>query len=167
MSATIIYDTAPLGALITFSDGTPRPPARFRKKLAAWERSNGSGRLIRKTPPFIRGAYVSPASITLHEGDFGSGGVVLVIVHRTHAIDSPLHFEIAGMPRPGAWRIVGRCGESVELLHLADNRTAADAWLKQNPNSDAWIEPVGSLGDEFAAASDATDRPASPAQEVM
>lgn len=167
MSATAIYETAPLGALIKFSDGTPRPPARFRRKLAAWERSNGSGRLIRKTPAFVRGAYASPASITLHEGDFGCGGVVLVIVHRTHAIDSPLTFEIAGMPRPDAWRIVGRCGESVELLHLADDRAAAEAWLKQNPHSDARIEPVGSLGDEFAAASDTADRPASPAQEVM
>src|SRR6266704_6750722 len=69
MSAKAIYDAAPLGALIRFSDGTPRPPSRFTKKLAAWERSNGVGRLIRKTPPFVRGSYAGGASLTLHEGD--------------------------------------------------------------------------------------------------
>ena len=51
MSAHIVYDTAPLGALIRYSDGAPRPPARFAKKLAAWERRNGLGRLVRKEPP--------------------------------------------------------------------------------------------------------------------
>ena len=101
----------------------------------------------------------------MHEGDFGSGGVVLIIVHRTHALDSPLHFEIAGMPPPGAWRILGRCG--VELLHLAADRAAADAWLKKNQHSDARIEPVGSVGDEFAAASRDADGLAGSAQEVM
>ena len=39
MSAKTIIDTAPLGALIRYTDGSPKPPARFTKKLAAWERS--------------------------------------------------------------------------------------------------------------------------------
>jgi hypothetical protein len=34
MSATTIIDTAPLGALIRYTDGSPKPPARFTKKLA-------------------------------------------------------------------------------------------------------------------------------------
>ena len=51
MSATTIIDTAPLGALIRYTDGSPKPPARFTKKLAAWERSNGVGRLVKKEPP--------------------------------------------------------------------------------------------------------------------
>lgn len=50
MSATTIIGTAPLGALIRYTDGCPRPPARFTKKLAAWERSNGVGRLVKKEP---------------------------------------------------------------------------------------------------------------------
>ena len=45
MSASTIIDTAPLGALIRYTDGSPKPPARFTKKLAAWERSNGVGLL--------------------------------------------------------------------------------------------------------------------------
>ena len=48
MSATTIIDTAPLGALIRYTDDSPKPPARFTKKLAAWERSNGVGRLVKK-----------------------------------------------------------------------------------------------------------------------
>ena len=48
MSAKTIIDTAPLGALIRYTDGSPKPPARFTKKLAAWERSNGVGRLVKK-----------------------------------------------------------------------------------------------------------------------
>ena len=51
MSATTIIDTAPLGALIRYTDGSPKPPSRFTKKLAAWERSNGVGRLVKKEPP--------------------------------------------------------------------------------------------------------------------
>lgn len=50
MSAQLIYDLAPLGSLVRFSDGTPRPPERHRKKLAAWEHRNSGGRLIRKQP---------------------------------------------------------------------------------------------------------------------
>ena len=37
MSANTIIDQAPLGALIRYTDGSPKPPARFTKKLAAWE----------------------------------------------------------------------------------------------------------------------------------
>ena len=51
MSATTIIDTAPLGALIRYTDGSPKPSPRFTKKLAAWERSNGVGRLVKKELP--------------------------------------------------------------------------------------------------------------------
>lgn len=34
MSASLILDMAPLGALVAYSDGAPRPPARFTRKLA-------------------------------------------------------------------------------------------------------------------------------------
>ena len=37
MSAQHIYVSAPLGSIVRYSDGTPRPPARFKRKLAAWE----------------------------------------------------------------------------------------------------------------------------------
>lgn len=42
MSAHIVYDNAPLGSLIQYSDGTPKPPARFTRKLDDWGRRNAS-----------------------------------------------------------------------------------------------------------------------------
>lgn len=142
MSARLVFDEAPLGALIRFSDGAPKPPLRFAKKLAAWRRSNGVGRLIRKTPPSNRGGYVDPGSITLHEGDFGGHGVVVLIVHRTHGLDSDLSFEILDKPTPGSWRVVRPFGETTELLHLAGDRSTAESWLSANLHPNARIEPV-------------------------
>ncbi|MFG1239895.1 MULTISPECIES: hypothetical protein [Xanthobacteraceae] len=163
MSAKAIYDTAPLGAIIRFSDGRPRPPARFTRKLTAWERSNGIGRLIRKSPPFVTGRLASPATITLHEGDISSANVVLVIVHRTYGVDSALQFEVIDVPKPDSWRIVRPYGEAVELLHLANDRAAADAWLRQNRHPQARIERVDDLGDASADA----DASGSPAREAV
>ena len=150
MSAQTIYDTAPLGALIRTSDGKIKPPARFTKKLAAWERNNGTGRLIRKSPPFTRGTYTAAATITLHESDFSSHGVKVLTVHRTHDVNSALHFEVVVVPRQGLWRIVQPYGDTVELLHLADDQAAAEAWLQTNRYSGARIERVGGIGEEFA-----------------
>ncbi len=48
MSAQQIHDAAPLGALIRFFDGTPRPPERHRRKRDAWKDRNDGGRLISK-----------------------------------------------------------------------------------------------------------------------
>jgi hypothetical protein len=62
MSAHNVYDKAPLGSLIRYSDGTPKPRARFNKssprgKIATvsrgWSRKNRStiGRPIRQDRP--------------------------------------------------------------------------------------------------------------------
>ena len=47
MSAKLIFDHALIGAIIAYSDGTPRPPDRHRRELADWKNRNGSGRLCR------------------------------------------------------------------------------------------------------------------------
>ncbi len=101
MSATTIIDAVLLGALIRYTDGSPKPPARFTKKLAAWERSNGVGRLVKKEPPRAYPTWTAPASFTLHEGNFSSDGVILVTIMRSHSADSRLIFEVAEEPKPG------------------------------------------------------------------
>ena len=159
MSVKAIYDSAPLGALIRFSNDKPKPPARFTKKVAAWERVNGVGRLIRKSPPFVSGVYTSLATITLHEDDFASNGVVVLVVHRTHDLDSDLRFEVISAPPPGSCRIVQPFGETVELLHHADDRTAAEVWLQAHRYSHARIEMVADTNQKQAAS--ATEAPAS------
>ena len=142
MSAQNIYDSAPLGALIRYSDGTPMPPARFNKKVAAWKRDNGVGRLVRKTPSLVMGRYTAPATLTLHEGNYASGGVIVLTVHRSYNLHSNLTFEVVGTPKPGNCRVLQPFGESVELIHLAQDRAAAEAWLRGNPYSHARLEEV-------------------------
>ena len=101
MSANTIIDTAPLGAFIRYGDGNPKPPARFTKKLAAWERSNGVGRLVKKEPPRPYSTWTPPASFTLHEGNFSSDGVILVTIMPSHSADSLLRFEVIEVPKVG------------------------------------------------------------------
>ena len=75
-SAIWIHSTARLGSVIRFSDVTPKPPARFKRKLRDWEDRNGSGRLAAVYDPYRIG---SPGTFTLHLGDFGSQGVIVLI----------------------------------------------------------------------------------------
>lgn len=142
MSAQLIYDIAPLGAIIRFSDGTPRPPGRHRKKLAAWEHRNSGGRLIRKQAERRVGNTVIGATITLHAGDYGSGGVVVLRVHRTFSVDSDLRFVVTERPRVGAVRVLSRPGEDAELVYLASSRAAAETWLQSHSYPDAGLEEV-------------------------
>ena len=149
MSAHIVHDSAPLGSVIRYFDGTPKPPARFRKKLSAWESCNGTGRLAKKEPPRERPTYSSPACFTLHEGDFGDCGVVVVSVRRTWSVESNLRFEIVERPAIGMVRVLQDLGDSLELLHLARDREAAERWLANNSYSRAYLEEVSA--DEVGA----------------
>lgn len=149
MSAHHIYDHAPLGSLIRYSDGTPKPPARFTKKLAAWNRRNGLGRLVQKSPPRHQVTYSAPASVTLHEGSFASRGVILVTMTHTHSVDSELRFEVAERPAIGMVRVIQPIGDGTELLHLAEDREAAELWLAKNPHHRARLEEV--TADEICA----------------
>jgi len=149
MSAETIYDTAPLGSLIRYSDGTRQPPARHRRKLADWKRRSGIARLVCKTAPKA-GSFALPGSITLHEGDFSSNGVTCITFLRTHGLNSALRFEIIERPVPGSVRVLNCTGGQTELLHLADDMDAAETWLAGHRYSNAWCETVGD-GDERSA----------------
>lgn len=149
MSAHLVYDSAPLGSVIRYFDSTLKPPSRFRKKLSAWEGRNGTGRLVKKEPPRSRATYSSPACFTLHEGDFGEGGTVVVSVRRTYSVESDLRFQIVERPSIGMVRVLKDLGASPELLHLARDREAAERWLANNPYSRAYLEEV--TADEVGA----------------
>ncbi len=151
MSAQSIYDHAPIGVLIRYSDGTPRPPQRFKNKLAAWENNNNVGRLVRKAESHTVGNHTTPASFTLHQGDFGSAGVVVLKVFKTFSVGSPLAFTIVERPTPGMVRVLDRTGGRAELLHLAADRPAAQAWLASHRYSDAVLDEV--IDDDTAADS--------------
>ena len=154
MSAKTIIDTAPLGALIRYTDGSPKPPARFTKKLAAWERSNGVGRLVKKEPPRAYPSWTAPASFTLHEGHFSSDGVILVTIMRSHSADSRLIFDVAEVPKAGQVRVLLDFGGNTELLHLAESVTAAELWIAREGYRNARLEIVGADNGDRAGGAD-------------
>lgn len=129
-----------------YSDGTPR---RFPRKLADWERRNGLGRLVRKAPPRDRPTYCAPASITLNEGNFSPGGIILVTVMRRHTVDSTLSFELIERPATGMVRVLQQVGDDDELLHLAERRDAAELWLAKTGYRNARLEDI--TADEVGA----------------
>jgi hypothetical protein len=148
MSAHLAFSAA-IGSLISWSDGTPRPPERHSKKLAVWKTRNSSGRLFRKEDARTLGSYIAPASFTLHEGDIGGRGTIVVAILRTFSIHSTFAFTVIERPPIGSVRIFDRPGPSHDLIHLAANRAAAEAWLKLHRHPMAVLEEV--TADEVAA----------------
>lgn len=149
MSAHIIFDHAPIGAIIAWSDGTPRPPARHRRKLDAWQTNNSQGRLIRKQGAHPDGTLDAHANFTLHEADFGAGGVIAIRMHRTFSAASTLRFTVLERPAIGSVRVFDRPGDNAELVHLAPHRAAAEHWLTEPGYPRAVLEEV--TADEAAA----------------
>ncbi|KIZ36381.1 MULTISPECIES: hypothetical protein [Rhodopseudomonas] len=142
MSAHTIFDNAPIGSLIAWSDGTPQPPARFNKKLAAWRTSNSRGRLIRKQGARGVGNLSLSACFTLHEADYGGGGVIAIRVHRTFSLGSRLQFTIAERPAIGSVRVFDRAGDDAELVYLATNEADAREWLTRHGYPRAVLQDV-------------------------
>jgi hypothetical protein len=149
MSAHSIFEHAPIGAIVAWSDGSPRPPERHRRKLDAWTSNNSQGRLIRKQGGPDTGAVDPHASFTLHEADYGAGGVIAIRVHRTFSRSSSLGFTIVERPAVGSVRVFDRPGDNAELVHLAPHRAAAEQWLSQHGYPNAVLEEV--TADEAAA----------------
>lgn len=142
MNAQSIYDAVPLGSLVRFSNGEPRPPARFSRKLKAWNNDNGVGRLVAREPGREGASFRYPATFTLHLGNYGSEGSIIMVVRRTYNVDSPLDFEVDEYPRPGDAHVLAAMSGRDELLHIAADRAAAEAWLATNRYSNARIEIV-------------------------
>lgn len=149
MSASLIYDLAPIGSLISWADGTPRPPERHSKKLSAWKTRNSKGRLIRKEGSRTTGSYTAPASFTLHEDDIGGRNTIVITILRTFSIDSALSFTVVERPPIGSVRVFDRPGPAHELVHLAESRAAAEIWLKAHRHPLAVLDEV--TADEIAA----------------
>ena len=149
MSATLAFH-APIGSIIAWSDGTPRPPKRHRKKLSAWQTSNSQGRLISKRGGRAIGNLSMSPTFTLHEGDYGAGGVIAIRVHRTFSQESGLRFTVVEPPAIASVRVFDRAGESAELVHLAPHRAAAEEWLSRHGYPHAMLDEV--TADEIAAA---------------
>lgn len=142
MSAQLIYNIVPLGSIVTYSDGTPRPPDRHRKKLATWENNNSGGRLIRKRAETRIGNTMLLASITLHKGDYGSQGTIVLRVHQTFSVTSGLKFAVKERPAIGSVLVLDPVGDDAELVYLAGNRADAEEWLTRHSYPNAVLKEV-------------------------
>ncbi|MDB5726061.1 MAG: hypothetical protein JWQ16_2815 [Novosphingobium sp.] len=137
-TARHIYDNAPLGSRIAYSSGEPRPPERFTKKLRRWDNENGTGRLVERH----HGAGSHSATFTLHLGDFGSEGTIVLVVRRLFSADSAKRFEILEVPKPGMVRVLTGHGDREELRFLAPDMANAERWMAENHYSDMRVEIV-------------------------
>jgi hypothetical protein len=133
-----IIDTAPLGALIAYSDGSPRPPDRHKRKLEAWKNANGTGRLVAKTPA----SDLLPAHFKLHIGDFGTRAVIVIVFFKTFMADSANTYVIEQLPPPGSVRILDKNPRYTELVHLAADQSAAEAWIAGKTGTPYTLEAV-------------------------
>lgn len=141
-TAQAIFDTAPLGAIIRYQDGTPKPPARFNRKVQAWERFNGTGQLVKKEPASQLGTYELAASFTLFKGDFGSGGIVVIKAFETFSVTSRLQFDVTRTPPAGSVQILSDASNGTsELIHLAPDQASADAWIARQGCRNVRTEP--------------------------
>lgn len=153
MSAQLIYDLVPLGSIVTYSDGSPRPPERHRKKLAAWEHRNSGGRLIRKQAERRVGSTTLPATITLHKGDYGSQGTIVMRVHQTFSVNSDLRFSVKERPATSSVLVLDRAGDDAELVYVASHRADAEEWLTRHGYPNAVLSEIT----EDAVAADAVE----------
>lgn len=144
-----VHDSLPLGTVLRYFDGTPQPPARFTRKLRAWQNRNSTGRLIEKSPPSAIGSSSYPASFMLHEGTYTSDDTPIIVVRCHYFVTTDLNFEILELPQPGMVRVLTRWNGKDELQHLAADMAAAEAWAERNRYSNLVLEPVED--DEVAA----------------
>lgn len=140
LSAQQLFDAAPLGAMVAFGDGSPRPPDRFKRKLQAWVGQNATGRLINRVAGDAERDI--PAAFTLQLGVHRSDGVVVLIVQRTFSVRSTLSFDVIETPPPGAILCLTPHGDTPELRHIAADQHEAAAWLRRNRYSRAFFHQV-------------------------
>ena len=141
ISAPDIIATAPLGALVAYSDSRARPPGRFRRRLAEWRRFNGVGRLDSVMPAEMRGTHEVPARFVLHVGDFGSHSLIVLTVRMCFDARSPLAFKVIDA-EPGA--VVGFVTDGVhlELGGMFAGESESGAWLAEPRTDSAFIAEV-------------------------
>lgn len=130
MSGLMIFDRAPVGSIISWTDGKPRPPENQIRALAGWKRDNAEGMVVRKRSHSVMGQSLVPASIKVATDAIDDLGAVIGPDFRTFLIDSVLTFTVVELPQIGSFRIFDGSGADAELLHVASGRDHAEVWVK-------------------------------------
>lgn len=92
---------------------------------------------MRKQAEACAGNTTLTASITLHRGDYGSQGTIVLRVHQSFSVNTGLKFVVKERPVIGSVLVLDRTGDNAELVHLAAGRVAAEEWLTRHgyPNA--------------------------------
>jgi hypothetical protein len=120
-----LFALCPFGALVTFSDGKPRPPERFVKKVKEWERNNGRGVFLGITPLPEKPRDWDRECFALQTSASDA-----IIVNTTFTVDSPLSFEFVP-PAPGTvlWFTNYKTQRGRrEVNRTFESKSAAFAW---------------------------------------
>ena len=121
---------ANLGAIVDYSDGQPRPPERFNKKLAEWKRRNGSGVLVAFSPRDPQHDW-SHDQITLRTLDTDT-----IVMNMTYPVETDLRFEIATPRQPGMVLALDTYAEErregMEAKHVFADEAALYHWGDRN-----------------------------------
>ena len=137
-SAQHVYATAPLGSLVRYGNGKPRPPEHDKRKLRAWENENGVGRLIERCGP----SESLAAHFIIHVGDFEREVAVMMMARRIFFVGEWKIFEIVETPAPGAVRVLFENFGQDELCYLASDVADAEQWMAVNGSAGMRIEIV-------------------------
>lgn len=120
LTATELFALAPLGAFIEYSDGTPRPPDRFKHKLAEWKGSNDWGLFVAADPGNASRSF-DPPRFTLQQ-NHGH-----VIFNKMMGLGDRLRFKVTP-PKPGTILAYSEFDGKIEVRHVWADIGAARAW---------------------------------------
>lgn len=122
MNGIELFNLAPYGALVTFTDGTKRPPAAHVKKVSAWENRNGSGYFVEATPSDKYSG--SRFTLRVHTSDH-------FVANKIAMVDSPYNYEVTP-PAPGTILAYSTYSERLEIAHIWKDEAEARAWFARN-----------------------------------
>lgn len=142
MSVMTIYERAPIGTMISFRNSVPRPSDEDADPLAAWKKCNGTGWLVRCTPPRSSIIWSTPGAITLLQGEFQMDLDAAIAAREAFPLDSDLSFEVVYRPEAGQVRVLQEYGAHSILLYLAANMADARRWVEQSGHINTRLEEV-------------------------
>ena len=123
LTAKDLHTLAPLGAYVAYSDGKPKPPQRFNKKLKEWDRSNSWGYFIKAGRGDPTKSYHRPGfALQQDHGHF--------IINTHFGLEGDLSYEVT-MPPAGAilaYHDHSDLGHALEISHVWQNLNAARTW---------------------------------------
>lgn len=149
MSAHMIFERAPVGAIISWSDGSPKPPAPQPRAFATWKKNNATGQLIRRDHRRLMGQVLIPTGFTVLTEAIDEVGIVVGRNVRSFPIDCAFRFDIVERAAIGSIRILDLASGSPELVHLAFSLDPAEIWMRKRGSGSMVMEEV--TADEVGA----------------